>query len=127
MPGTYPDNIHILGPLSYAEVPAALSFCDIAMVPFKDCELVRGVSPIKIYEYLAAGLPTVSLRWDELARQSMPIRMATTCDEFLRALDQCRQATNLEREGFRDFARRNSWEQRLRSILGAVGMSLEEP
>jgi len=39
--------------------------------------LVDGVSPIKMYEYLACGLPVVSTRWAELEAVGPP---AALCD-----------------------------------------------
>jgi hypothetical protein len=44
----------------YAELPAAIEGWDAAWVPFRINELTRGVNPVKLREYLAAGLPTFS-------------------------------------------------------------------
>lgn len=40
-------------------IPKYLSACDIACSPKIDCEINRAANPIKIYEYMSMGLPTV--------------------------------------------------------------------
>lgn len=61
-PATLPvrNNIHYLGPKSYAELPDYLSGWDVAMMPFALNESTKFISPTKTPEYLAAGLPVVS-------------------------------------------------------------------
>jgi glycosyltransferase involved in cell wall biosynthesis len=53
-------NMHFLGHRSYADLPAYCKGFDIGLVPFKVNELTRAVNPIKLREYLAAGLPVIS-------------------------------------------------------------------
>jgi teichuronic acid biosynthesis glycosyltransferase TuaH len=35
--------------------------CDVGVIPHRDQECIRAMSPLKLYEYLAAGLPVVSV------------------------------------------------------------------
>lgn len=53
-------NVHLLGSRSYDTLPAVLRAADVAMVPYAINELTRSVFPMKVFEYLAAGLPVVS-------------------------------------------------------------------
>ncbi len=123
--GTYADNIYILGPLEYAKVPAVLAYSDVGLVPFKDTELVRGVSPIKVYEYLAARLPVVSLRWQELEQERLPIYLAKDVAEFERSIAAALAMSPQERDGLRVAVRACSWEARLTDILRYVGLRLD--
>lgn len=125
-PEAYPSNIHILGPIEYEKVPDALAYCDVGLVPFRDSELVQGVSPIKVYEYLAARLPVVSLRWKELVRESLPIFMASRVSEFERGIRDALHMNIEQRESLRIFAQSCSWERRLEHILERVGISLQD-
>lgn len=50
------DNVRFLGPLAYDEVPAVLARYTTALMPFRDTTANDGRSPMKLYEYLAAGL-----------------------------------------------------------------------
>lgn len=122
--GEYPENIHIMGPLEYAKVPAVLAYSDVGLIPFKDTELVRGVSPIKVYEYLASRLPVVSLRWHELERESLPIFLAMGVAEFEAGIVSALAMSLEQREELRHAVRPFSWEQRLATMLNQIGLGL---
>ncbi|MFT3746017.1 MAG: glycosyltransferase [Pyrinomonadaceae bacterium] len=53
-------NIHFLGRKPYAELPAYCKGFDVALNPFAINELTLAANPLKVREYLAAGLPVVS-------------------------------------------------------------------
>ncbi len=53
-------NIHFLGRKPYAELPAYCKGFDVALNPFEISELTLAANPLKVREYLAAGVPTVS-------------------------------------------------------------------
>lgn len=54
------SNMHFLGRRPYADLPAYCRHFDVGLVPFKVNALTEAASPIKLREYLAAGLPVVS-------------------------------------------------------------------
>ena len=53
-------NVHFLGRKPYAELPAYCKAFDVALNPFVINELTLAANPLKVREYLAAGLPVVS-------------------------------------------------------------------
>ena len=53
-------NVHFLGRKPYAELPAYCKAFDVALNPFSINELTLAANPLKVREYLAAGLPVVS-------------------------------------------------------------------
>ncbi len=54
------SNIHRLGRKPYSELPAYCAAFDVAINPFEINELTLAANPLKVREYLAAGLPVVS-------------------------------------------------------------------
>jgi glycosyltransferase involved in cell wall biosynthesis len=56
------ENVHLLGPRRYEQLPAVLRAADAGLVPYAINPLTRSIFPMKVYEYLAAGLPVVSTR-----------------------------------------------------------------
>ena len=62
------SNVHILGGRAYEELPAYCRGFDVGLVPFRMNRLTRAVNPIKLREYLAAGLPVVSAPLPEVNR-----------------------------------------------------------
>ncbi|MHA1381550.1 MAG: glycosyltransferase [Candidatus Helarchaeota archaeon] len=119
-------NLYILGEIPYKLLPGILSYCDVGIVPFKiNNKLVQGVSPIKIYEYLAAGLPVVSTYWKELEMQAMPIFLAKNTEEFIKGVKASLKYSFQDKEELRQYAKTCSWEQRLKFMLKHVGIQLE--
>lgn len=59
-PRPVPSNVDIVGPVPYAEVPALLHTARVGLLPLSDSPLNAGRSPMKLYEYLAAGLSVVA-------------------------------------------------------------------
>jgi glycosyltransferase involved in cell wall biosynthesis len=53
-------NISVIGAVPSDEVPHYVAAFDVGIIPFVVDELTRGVSPLKMYEYLAARAPVVS-------------------------------------------------------------------
>jgi glycosyltransferase involved in cell wall biosynthesis len=53
-------HVHIFPPVPHEEVPEWLSKAHIGALPFPDEEKFRVSSPIKLFEYLAAGLPILA-------------------------------------------------------------------
>jgi glycosyltransferase involved in cell wall biosynthesis len=84
------DNIHYLGMKQYADLPAYFSGWDIGLLPFALNESTRFISPTKIPEYLAAGLPVVSAPIRDVVTPYGDlglVQIANDAKEFIRAAD----------------------------------------
>jgi glycosyltransferase involved in cell wall biosynthesis/GT2 family glycosyltransferase len=53
-------NVHLFGPRPYQDVPAYLQHADVVIVPHVVTPFTESLDPIKAYECLATGRPTVS-------------------------------------------------------------------
>jgi glycosyltransferase involved in cell wall biosynthesis len=53
-------NVHQLGRKTYESLPAYCKGFDVTLMPFRINELTLNANPLKVREYLAAGLPVVS-------------------------------------------------------------------
>ena len=80
-------NVHLLGRRDYRELPAYCSTFDAALMPFRINEMTRNINPIKLREYLAAGLPVVSTPLPETLAYRPDVFLATDCDSFCRQCD----------------------------------------
>jgi glycosyltransferase involved in cell wall biosynthesis len=59
-------NVHLLGRKPFAELPGYAKAFDVALLPFPITEVTLNANPLKVREYLAAGLPVVSTRIPEV-------------------------------------------------------------
>lgn len=60
-------NIHLLGHRRHDALPAVLRAADVGLIPYAINELTSSVFPMKVYEYLAAGLPVLATPLPSLA------------------------------------------------------------
>ena len=80
-------NIRLLGQKPYSELPAYSAAFDVALIPFVSTELTAAVNPIKLREYLAAGLPVVATALPEIVAGENPLlRAAATPEEHLEGI-----------------------------------------
>ena len=80
-------NIHMIGRKPYQLLPNYAKAFDAAMVPFAVNELTLAANPLKMREYLAAGLPVVATALPEAERMKAVLHVARDKSEFLRQLD----------------------------------------
>lgn len=80
-------NVRLVGPLPYADLPAWCRGFDAAILPFRINELTLNSNPLKLREYLAAGLPVVASALPEAERLSPLVRIGRDSDHFLELLD----------------------------------------
>ncbi len=113
-------NMHFLGRKPYADLPAYCKCFDIGLIPFKVNELTRAVNPIKLREYLAAGLPVVSTPLPEVVAYGSAVQVAdtpegwTTCIEL--ALAEGPDAALVRSEA----TAAETWEAKLYKIGGCL-------
>lgn len=79
-------NMHFLGRKPYEQLPAYCRQFDIGLIPFQINDLTRAVNPIKLREYLSAGLPVVSTPLPEVKAFSQTIKIASTPETFISAV-----------------------------------------
>ena len=81
------SNVHLLGQKPYAALPGYCRAIDVGIIPFRMSELTVRANPLKLREYLAAGLPVVSTPLPEVARYNGMVRLASGPEEFLSGLE----------------------------------------
>ena len=113
------SNIYFLGPQPYAKIPAYLRWADVGIIPFKVNgqykKLIDGINPIKLYEYLAAGLPVISSAWDEMERIQSPALLYRTPHEFINLLKTFDRSEKYK-QGLSKYAESLGWENRIKEL-----------
>jgi len=80
-------NMHFLGRRPYRQLPAYCKGFDVGLIPFVVNDLTKAVNPIKLREYLAAGLPVVSSPLPEVESYRGQVAIAGTVEEFLAVVE----------------------------------------
>jgi len=81
-------NVHYLGQKKFEELPAYCAAFDVALIPMKINELTLNVNPLKLREYLAAGVPVVSSPLPEVLAYGDGVKFATTSEEHVKAVEE---------------------------------------
>lgn len=115
-------NVRYLAQRAYAELPRYAAQFDVALMPWLRNEWIAHSNPIKLKEYLAMGLPCVSIRFPELARYDGLVHVAEDREGFLEALGRAAAEDDPAlRARRREAVRASSWEslaERVGALLG---------
>lgn len=115
-------NLHYLGEKAYGLLPAYLHGFDAGIIPFTVDAMTAAADPIKLYEYLAAGLGVVSTPLPQA--QCCPlVRTASGVDGFVAALADVLEDSGAETR--RAWAESQSWAVRARLIDAALQAFLD--
>jgi glycosyltransferase involved in cell wall biosynthesis len=105
------------GEVSHTDLPAVLAGTDAFIIPYKINALTLGISPAKIYECLATGIPVVATPLPELERFGEHVYVAKGAEGFTEVLRRLPQLESGEKVRTRiELARENSWEARFAVI-----------
>jgi glycosyltransferase involved in cell wall biosynthesis len=107
-------NVHLLGKRPYETLPAYCKAFDVAILPFVVNTLTRFANPLKLREYLAAGLPVVSSDLPEVRSLGGDVRIAADHAEFIgqvaHILNHEKRGPSIERSQTME---RESWDDKV--------------
>ncbi len=113
-------NIHLLGHRPYARLPDVLRGADAGLIPYLRNELTGSIFPMKVYEYLAAGLPVVSTPLPALADVA-EVASAPDAAGIAALLDDALAEDSPDARAARSrLAAEHSWDRRLDEIAAAI-------
>ena len=121
-------NVHLFrtdGPSpTGTDVPRLLKWCDVGVIPFAVTPSTETMLPIKLFEYLALGLPVVSTPLGEVCRFDDLVSIAGP-NEFVTAVER-ELATDspARRERRAAVARDHAWERRVEEMTSLIAQQL---
>jgi glycosyltransferase involved in cell wall biosynthesis len=115
-------NIYLLGSRNYTLLPEYLAQADVGIIPFnvkKYPELVNSVNPLKLYEYMAAGLPVVATEWQELKNLKSPAILCKSSEEFVEGI-KLAISKKADKSEYQNYAKTKDWNQTINHLLGIL-------
>ena len=106
-----PKNLHVIEPISYDDLPRHAIWFDVAIIPFLVNDITNATSPLKLFEYMALGLPIVSTDILE-ARKYKSVCVAGSHDAFYKCVNRLAKdgITKEQREILASEAAANDWQ-----------------
>jgi glycosyltransferase involved in cell wall biosynthesis len=112
-------NIKLLGKMKQDAFVPILSESAVAIVPFRINELTKKVDALKIYEYLAAGVPVVSTEIG--GANNLPILIGKDKDSFAVKITEAIKNDSIEKRIERSLeAKKFSWEIKYSQITNLL-------
>jgi glycosyltransferase involved in cell wall biosynthesis len=118
-------NLFMPGPVPYSQIAQYMAAFDVCIVPHKMTPFTESLNPIKLWEYLAAGLPIVST--DVAGFRDYPelVVLARTHEEFINGTAQA-LSEGLAKAPFRRAeALKHSWERRVDQIESVINSCVQ--
>ena len=108
------------------ELPRYLRHVDVGLMAYKVEGWLKTAFPLKLFEYMAAGKPSVSSPLDECVRYSDIVAIAESVDEWIAAIEQwlANDSEALAQKRMA-IAKANSWDVRCRRILELIDSTLD--
>jgi len=88
-------NVHRIDPVPSDEIPQYVAAFDVGLVPFIVDDLTRAVSPLKMFEYLAANVPVVATPLPVCENHPV-VTTATSIDDFAVAVEAAARKRNTD-------------------------------
>ncbi len=115
------SNVHLLGRVPFDALPGYCKAFDVGLIPFRINRLTLHVNPIKLREYLAAGLPVVSTDLPEVRRYRPHVHIGRSLDEFEKACERALQERTDHHRELRQAAVRNeTWRDKVEQLSALV-------
>lgn len=128
------SNAELLGFLPHLEVHTVMSNVDVLIAPYQSQvfageDIVKWMSPLKIFEYMSAKKPIISTNLPVLREVLDHGRNALLCDaeqidEWVEAIQKLKQEPGLRKElakaAYNDFEKHYLWDQRAKKILESL-------
>lgn len=108
------SNIHLLGRREHAQLPAYCKGFDVGIIPYVLHERILHVNPIKLREFLSAGLPVVSTAFPEAKLYPQWCDTTTTPQQFTAAVEAALKHDSPHLHRLRsDAMRGEAWEHKV--------------
>lgn len=110
-------NVHVHDPLPHSEVIGLTHSADVCIMPHHSNALTESMSPLKVYEYCAAGRPVVVTDLSPVRNVHKSVRLVSPGGSFAEAIRQALREGPMQEADRQAFLQRNSWTGRHEAIL----------
>ena len=114
-------NVHYLGQVEISKVPHYVKGFQAGLIPYRQNLQAENISPLKLYDYLAAGIPVASIDIPAAREFKGHLHIAENPLRFPEIVEAALGDTSPERIlARRDIAAQNTWEARGEQISSII-------
>lgn len=117
-------NVHLLGQKKHGELPAYCKGFDVGLIPYRIDNDVKFINPLKLREYLSAGLPVVSTDMPEVQPYAHLCHIAKTGDEMVAAIERALgEGSPAQRATRCESMKTETWQARAAAVTHTVDLA----
>ena len=112
-------NVEVLPPQPSDRIAEYVRGFSVGILPFVIDEMTEAVTPLKMYEYLACGVPVVATPLPACLQAPL-VATSSNPDEFASLIDQALEMTHQQTLELRRHAEPAAWGSRIAPLLGRL-------
>lgn len=117
------ECIKYLGPIEHKLVFPVMERADVLIMPFVLNELILSVNPVKVYEYIFSGKPSLVKRYPETEKFSEYVSLYDADADYMAAIREI-AANNFSgkqgRANCLEYVKHNTWENRIAEMIPEI-------
>jgi len=119
-------NVKCFGFIEYKDLPRYYHESSVCIIPFVIDDLIESTNPIKLYEYLAAGKPVVTTKFEEVMKYPSDVYVANDQKEFVSLIQKACLENRFDKVISRQhIAKLNTWDKRVEQVEEVI-QNMEE-
>lgn len=114
-------NIYLLGAKSYAEIPNYIQQFDVGIIPHLVNEFIKYTCPMKLYEYMACGIPIVTTDTPGVEQFSDYIKITNNFEKFNEFIQNELSTDSLEKRSEKlQIIKEHTWAKKIDQMLNYI-------
>ena len=113
------ERLYFHGAVEHNHIFGIMNSADILLMPFKITPLIESVNPVKLYEYIYSGKPSLAPRYEESEKFEEYVYLYKNQEEFLTLANEILSPEWNHKKSDKDcklFAANNTWDCRVKQV-----------
>jgi len=122
-------NLIYYGPIKHECVSTIMKMSDLLVMPFKVNELVKSVNPVKVYEYIYSGKPSLVVKYEETEKFDRYVFLYKSYNDYLKLIKDIlnnKLYINVSETERFNFLERSTWEYRVKEMIEILSEHLNK-
>lgn len=114
------SNVRMPGVIPYQEISAWVSNFDVGLVPHLNNNLTKNMNPLKVFVYLAHGIPVVSTDITNVDGNASGVYFSKNDLHFIDNINEIFLSPKHDLSAMKDYVKNNSWANRFDETINKL-------